>query len=479
MDFDFLSLKPKEKKERLKAFKSVFHDYDIRGEYPGEINEKKFGCIANAIVSVLRSKEIFLGVDPRLSSQSLARSLTDTFLDAGVDVKNLGLVTTPFLSWISRDRKKDAVIVTASHNPANENGIKIYSRKKGSIHIGNGLNEIEETAEKFFYGSKKTFSSKERGILSKGDFSEEYRDYLLKRVGKIKTKDKILVDLSNGTTGFFLEKVLDKLKVNFATLNRDPNGKFPGHSPNPLEKSSQANISWAIKKGGYKLGALFDADGDRVVFFDERGNLIPPQDILSLFISCYFPTTSRFKSVVTTASFSKTTRSVAEDFRGRVHVSPVGRTNVEPLMKKKRSLFGVESSGHYFFKDLEYRDDALFALLKVLEVLSGEKKPISKLLEPLKSNFYLINSKINFIEESEKIILRSLKDELSSGGKVSWVDGLTVEFRDWWFNLRTSNTQDVWRLTLEGKDKDVIKTKMVEIEGFVESFNEKLSRIKN
>jgi len=214
---------------------------------------------------------------------------------------------------------------------------------------------------------------------------------------------------------------------------------------------------------------LFDGDGDRVVFFNEQGKPIDVAHAFSALVEFYITKSRGFKSIVVSSSFSKVAGDVVENIGGRYYISPVGRTNVTPLMRSKRALLGAERSGHYFFKDFGYEDSGILALLKVLEVVSQQKEPISKMVESYDKYFSLPEINLPKTAGTENSVLRAVKENFA-GHKFSKIDGLTMNFKDWWFNLRPSNTQDFWRLTIEGVSEDVVRSRQLEIEEIVRSF---------
>ncbi len=463
LGFIFKKEKQKENEEHSEKLGGIFHDYDIRGEYPEELNEKNFKLLAQSIAIFLKSKKIIVFRDARLSSPVLAKALIESFLEQGINVIDGGITTTPLASWASRANKIDAVMVTASHNVAGTNGLKIYSRRAGPVDVADGMLDIKNDFLSRVSGEK-IFSEKNKlGSLERINYTESYQNFFLRNTKKSKGNFRIALDYSNGTTGLILNKILDKLKIRFTTINEEPNGNFPGHPPNPLEPDNHQQIKWLLKNGRYNLGVIFDGDGDRVIFFDEKGELIPTPHLFALLVSFYLPKSSRPKNIVVTSSFSKIAGDIAQDSGGNFYVSPVGRTNVSPLMKKYRSLMGAERSGHYFFKELDYQDSAILTLIKVLGVLEEKKESISKLIKPYNKYITIPEINVPFIEGTEKIVLSEVR-RLFSGAKVSKIDGLTIEYKDWWFNLRASNTEDVWRLTLEGEDEDLLHQKRTQIE---------------
>lgn len=471
MKFTFLERRKKrELADEEWHISDIFHEYDIRGSYPEEINEEVFSVLATSVADVLKSDKIVLGRDSRNSSLSLTKALASSLLDYGIDVLDAGLITTPLASWLARKKVIDTLMVTASHNPKNENGLKIYSEKQGGIGLESGLGKIKDRSLSLLGKGEMPKKPDKKGSLKRKDFREDYKNYILKLIGKFNgSKLRIALDYSNGTVGTVLNGILDELKINYTTLNEEPNGDFPGHSPNPLEPETHKKIKWLIKNGRYNLGAIFDGDGDRIIFFNEKGEQIITPHAFSLLCSFYLPKSKTSKSIVKTASFSKVVDEVVRSLGGKIYTSPVGRTKLPPLMRKKDSLMGIERSGHYFFKEFFFRDCASLALLKMLKVLASSKEPISKLVEPFDKYTLLPEINIPYVEDTEEDVLKAVEAAFPEG-KHKKIDGITVEHKDWWLNLRRSNTQDFWRLTLEGDNKEFLQKKKVGIENIVKSF---------
>jgi len=216
------------------------------------------------------------------------------------------MVTTPLAAWAARAKKIDTLMVTASHNPAGQNGLKVYSRDKGAISRENGLQEIENKFEQVVKGNLVLPTLPKKGTYQKKSFTQEYQKEILKIIGRVGNKSlRLALDYSNGTSGLVASEVLGRLGLVFRTLNEEPNGDFPGHGPNPLEAESQKKISWLLKNNRYSLGAIFDGDGDRIVFFDEKGEAIQAAHIFSVLCSFYLAKAKHNRSVVVTASISK------------------------------------------------------------------------------------------------------------------------------------------------------------------------------
>jgi phosphomannomutase len=456
------------------AERTIFRSYDIRGSYPHELNEEVARILGHATAVFLGTKKIAVGHDSRLSSPVLREAIIEGFLARGVEVIDLGYASTPFVAWVMLEKRCDAVMITASHNDPPLNGLKISSYKiKTYISAATGMGDLQKLYEKFRrFGVPPT---EKMGVRRKMPaWLAEYGKMLQGATGKLPAGVRIAVDCSHGVGGLELIPVLERMKVSLVTLNEQPDGRFPSHGPNPLKPESQRSLAALLKKGKYSFGVIFDGDGDRVLFFDERGNSISAISIASLIADFYLPKV-RTNRVVTVISFSKIFVEAVRKHKGKIFFSPVGRTNVALAMIQNKAYFGAENSGHYFFKEFGYLDNGALAVLKVLKIIAAKRLSLSKLIEPF-GGWTMVERSVEAREGDTIEVLHALRTKYM-GGKVSKIDGLSVEFRDWWFNVRRSNTEPVWRLTVEGREKSEVGRRVKEIEEIIGRQDVPLDRI--
>ncbi len=442
---------------------SIFHEYDIRGHYPGEVNETIFYNLGKAYYEAFKPKKIAIGRDSRLSGETLFLYLASALQNKKVKIIDLGCVSTPFCLWYSQKYKVDTLMITASHNPKDDNGLKLFSAKNGIVDKQNGLGKLET---KF-----KNINTSEARVEHKIDSKKhspigEYVDFIINKMPSVKSKIKVAIDLSSGSAGQEFVLALEKLKIDFATLNEAPNGKFPAHSPNPLLPESQKGIKILLRQSKFGFGVVIDGDGDRVLFLDELGEVVDPSYVFSLFIENYLPY-KKTKAIVKNIAIARVVDETAKKKGMQLGVVPVGRTKMQATMKKIKAEMGAEKSGHYFFKDLYYGDNAIAAVVAMVFVLNKKKKPLSKLLEPYKNYIIIPEINIPFEGRIDKII-GTIKDKYKNEN-ISEIDGLSVENSMWRFNLRRSNTESVWRLNLEGKNREEINKLKEEIENILKS----------
>lgn len=438
---------------------SIFHEYDIRGKYPSEVNESIFYNIGVAFYEAFHPKKIAIGRDSRLSSDTLFLYFAGALKNRGVKVIDLGKISTPFSLWYSKKYKTDSAMITASHNPPDFNGIKINSYRIGSISKSSGLLKIKDKLDKLGF-SNPDIDTKNL-VFKKHQPIDEYAKFYSRLFKIPKPKLKAVLDFSHGTAGKEYVSVLEKFKINFSTLNEIPNGNFPVHDPNPLNEKSQKAIKVLMKSKKFDLGAIIDGDGDRILFFDELGELIESSYILCLLIE-YFADKKKNKTIVRNIALGRIVDEVGDKYGFKTIVTKVGYAHVKDAMKKYSAQIGAEKSGHYFFKNMYNIDATLFAFLAIFGIIIKTKKPLSHLVAPYKK--YLILPEINYPFEGKiDKIIGELKEKFKSG-KINELDGIGFDFDDWKFNLRKSNNEELWRLTLEGYNKEKIDQARKEVE---------------
>ena len=433
----------------------IFREYDVRGVYPEEINEDVAYRIGAAFAEYLSQNQLFgevvLGRDARLSSPALYDAAKNAILDQGRDVIEVGLVTTPlFYFSVAKPQAAGGLVITASHNPPQYNGIKFVKKEARPVSFSGGIEVIRELAIK---GLPRKISP---GRSTIKDFSADYLEDLTKRAVIGKTL-RVCADGSNGAGGPLLERLFNKLNITFGSLNFEPNGNFPGHSPNPALPEALSDLQAQIKNGGFDIGLILDADGDRVVFIDEEGR-VARSDIVAAWLADHL--IEKGDNMILDYRSSKVVWEIVRKKEGKTILSKAGHTNIKRVMRENNAKFGAELSGHFYFKDFYFADSALMAVVHVLSYLSQTNKPFSEIIAPYQKYFH--SGEINFeIKDGGKIIAK-IQEDYSSGEQV-FRDGLTVYFSDWWFNLRSSNTEPLLRLVVEANSKESMEEKRDEL----------------
>ena len=445
--------------------KEVFRAYDIRGQYPNEINEEFAYRLGRAFVDFLRTKKdphggrILVNRDTRASSKSLAESLIRGITEGGVGAFDGGVSTSPMHYFgVGTYDVDGGIMVTASHSGAGSNGFKL-STKTERIAENNGLSNIHKIMEGEFTPGK-------LGAVQNLDYIDAYANYLKKFsiASKFAPLPHVVVDASGGSAAAVLEKILPLLPIKAEKIFFDIDPLFSSHNPNPLLPESQKMIREKLWSEHYDFGAIFDADGDRVIFFDGSGRMIPSDYIAALIAEDKLLQKPEGK-VLFDISSSKKSREYIEKKGGVVEVVRVGTAFFRNALEKDTTiLLGAESSGHYYYPELFNNDGAALTLIYVLNAVAKREKSLEECIEPLRA--YYRSGELNFTVPDKKKTLQRVKENFPDG-KVLLIDGITIEFKDWWFNIRPSNTDPVLRLHIEANTEELMNEKKALLEGLI------------
>ncbi|PIQ69290.1 MAG: phosphomannomutase/phosphoglucomutase [Candidatus Tagabacteria bacterium CG11_big_fil_rev_8_21_14_0_20_41_11] len=438
---------------------SVFKAYDIRGIYPSEINEEAAYLISKSLVKFLNAKSIVAARDMRPSSAPLYEAVLKGLKEMGVKIFGVGLSSTPMHTFVMNFENADAgIMITASHNPAKYNGLKLERKLGTSIGEGSGMEEIKEMVlSGKLDGENGAVGNPE--IIRK-DYLKEYVKFLY---GKFSSEDfsdlQVAVDAGNGMTGFILPHILKKLKIKYYPLYFELDGPFPNHEANPAKSENLKDLSALVIEKKFSLGVAFDGDGDRVAFVDGRGQPISIDFILAMLSKEFLKEKPGIK-VVHSVSSSRIIKETVEENGGQAVICRVGHAFFRRKVREEKAYFGCEISGHCFFEDFFYADSAIFTMLHVLRLISRTGKKIEDLIRPFKKYFH--SGEIN-LEMKDKLAAINLLESAYGSGFQSRIDGLTVEYPDWWFNIRPSNTEPLLRLTIEANTQELLQKKKKEI----------------
>lgn len=439
----------------------IFRAYDIRGIYPSTINESTSYLIGRAFVKFLKKPQpnIVVGRDNRLSSTQLFKALTKGILEQGGNVIDIGLALTPMLYFSVAHFKFDGGInITASHNPPEYNGFKLVREEAIPISGTTGLKEIKKLANQTFEAPTK------RGKLIKKKVLNEYikfnlKDFNLKEIKPL----KIIIDTANAVAGIVVPEFFKKTNCKIYHLFSELDGSFPNHLPTPHEEKNLKWLKEEVKKKKANLGIAFDGDGDRIIFVDENGKMIEGDLITSLLVSLILKENSGEKVLCDVRS-SNVVRDAVKENRGKVVIGRIGHSFIKEKMRKENIIFQGELNGHYYLKDHYFSEAPFFVIFKILEEISKTKKKISELVKPFQRYFH--SGEINFKVENKREVLKNLEKKYK-GGKISKIDGLRVDFPDWWFNARPSQTEPVLRLVVEAKTKKLMIEKKKELSSLI------------
>jgi len=443
---------------KFKINPNIFRAYDIRGIYPTEINEKIVYLIGRVFVQLLAkgpNLNIVIGRDNRLSSQTLSESLIKGILDQGGNVTDIGISTTPMLDFADAHFNFDGGIeITASHNPPKYNGLKLVREKAISIGQGTGMEKIKKLV------TKAKFLKIKRGIILKKEVLTDYLNFNfdLFKISKFKSL-KIVIDTANATPGILIPYLKEKLPVKIFTIFENLDGNFPNHIPDPSRAENLRFLKKEVIKRRADFGVAFDGDGDRVVFINEKGEAIPG-DFITAIISKFLLKEKPGEKILYDIRSSKVVEEVIKNNGGIPVINRIGHSFIKERMREENILFGGEFSGHYYLRDQYFFEAPIFVLLKILEIISKTGKKISQLVKPFQKYFH--SGEINFELKNKEKILEKLEKKYQKG-KILKIDGLRVDFPNWWFLARPSQTEPVLRLSIEAKAKDLMKKKKNEL----------------
>ena len=434
-----------------KSYASIFKAYDIRGVYKKDIDERFAYLLGKAYVTFSKAKEVVVGYDGRKSSPKLFDNLKKGLTEAGADVIDVGLVSTPMSYFAVIEGKFDGgIMITASHNPKDWNGFKLMLKKAAPLFSENGSLELLKIIE-----SETFLVSGKKGKVKKKSFVREYEAFLKSLFKKSKKKDlKLVVDQSNGAGAnevALIKKLFPSAKV--------INGKVsaaPVHEPNPLAHDARKQLVAEVKKQKADVGLIFDGDGDRVCFVTNKGHFVRPDLIL-----CLLSKELKRGPVIFDTRSSEAVIDVCNKKNIRAIMSKAGRTFIYAAMSDEKAELGGENSGHYFFKETHYLDNAGVCAIKLLNLLKNSDESLSDLVKEFDS--YHHSGEINYKVKNTSKAFLLVEQAFNEPVKSLFIDGLSVYYDDFWFNLRKSNTENIVRLNAEAKSKDVLEKTLKKI----------------
>ncbi len=422
----------------------IFRSYDVRGVYPDAVNEEAVEAVGGAVVKYLKAKQVVVGRDMRLSSPSLYRSLVKGITNAGADVIDIGMVPTPVVYFtVAKFGYDGGIMISASHNPPEYNGLKIVRKKALQLSKDDGIEDIKKLV---LSGNIKP--AKKTGKVIKKDIKKDYFKHILQFAKGTKPGLKIIVDAGNGMGGFF-KPVLDKLPIKYKAMYFKPDGTYPNHPANPAETKNLQDIIKAVKKEKADFGVAFDGDADRAIFIDDKGEVVRPDYFIALIAEEELKQ-NKDKRVYYDLRFSHVIIDKLKELGAKPVKTRVGNPFYKQGLINKGGTMAAELSGHIMFASGFGLDDGLLPVVKLVNFLSRQKESLSEIIKPLKG-YYANPGEINVESNNSARVLKGLEQKYGKIGKVDKLDGLTVTFKDWWFNVRGSNTEPVIRINLETK----------------------------
>jgi len=424
----------------------IFKAYDVRAVYPTQINGEVARRIGRAFIDYLGGapKRIAVGRDVRLSSPEIAGSFIEGARSEGAEITDIGVVGTDMMYFHVASQDLDGgAIITASHNPKEYNGIKMVRRGALALSGDAGIKEIKEAIMAGRFADKGTREGK---VVSR-TISDEYADHCLKfiDVGKV-PRIKAVLDTGNGMGAIGATALFKRLPVELVKMYFDLDGTFPNHPPDPLEEANRREIMERVAAEKAQIGMAWDGDADRCFFVDDTGEFVPG-DFVTALLGESFVRKFPGSKIVYDVRASRAVRDRVEAAGGTPLMNRVGHAFIKKRMRDEDAVFGGEVSGHFYFRDNWYADNGMIPALLVLELLGREGRKLSELLAPLRSRYFItgeINSKVADVAGALRRI-----EERYGDGEITKMDGVSVDYPDWHFNVRPSNTEPLLRLNLE------------------------------
>lgn len=437
----------------------AFHAYDIRGVYNRDFNKELVYKIGFFLPELLNSKKVLIGRDVRESSPEIHSYLIKGITDSGADVYDLGITTTPMVYFATGKFGFTASVqITASHNPKEYNGLKVSGEFALPVGYDTGLGKLKEWTE-----TREVVPSQTKGVVKTLDIKDEYIKFLLKYKKELGDL-RIGVDLSNGMAALLIKDVLGQPSENLHYIYDTLDGTFPNHEANPLVQENVEDLKRLVKERSCHVGVIFDGDGDRVMFVDENGRFISPDLMIALLGHYFLEERGEKGAVLQDIRSSKAVGEYLGPMGATMHTWRVGRAFAAHKLREIDGVYGGELAGHYYFRDFFYSDSGIMAALIVLGVIADKRregKSLSQLISSIER--YQNSGEINFKIDKKKEAMDLVRDYFTSSEQpiASYdFDGYRVEFKDWWFNIRPSNTESYLRFLAEATTQELLNSKI-------------------
>jgi phosphomannomutase len=446
---------------------NIFKAYDVRALYPSEIDETIAHEIGRGFVSYLKARRIAVSRDMRLSSPSLSEAFIAGALAQGADVVDYGLMATDMLYYaVASDNLEGGAQITASHNPPQYNGIKMVRAEALPLSGDEGLSEIRDMIQQGTLPAQ----AAQPGTRSAREILPAYVEHVFSFIDRAVVRPfTCVLDAGNGMAGLVAPKLFEQLPCRVIPMCMEVDGTFPNHESNPLIEENRAHIVERVVAEKADIGIAWDGDADRCFFIDGTGEFISGDFITALLAEAILRKTPG-ATIVYDLRASYAVRDTVNRMGGTPIMNRVGHSFIKRTMRERDGAFGGEVTGHYYFRDNFYADNGFIPALMLLELMSVKGQSLADLLAPLKAK-YFISGEINTKVASMDVVSAKL-DGLArqyADGRVSHLDGVSVEYRDWHFNVRPSNTEPLLRLNLEATTPEVMEKKRDEVLGFIRS----------
>jgi phosphomannomutase len=444
----------------MKLSSKGFGAYDIRGVYPEEVNEELAYRIGRSFGKLFDAKKVAVGHDIRLSGPSLRDALIKGLTEAGCDAVDIGQCGTEMIYFATAHLKLDGgIMITASHNPKQYNGMKLVRRESRPISSDTGLKELEKTVMEGDFSPL----SGPTGKVEKKDIMADYIDHLLTYVDVSRLQPlKIVVNTGNGAAGPIINELEKHLPFQMVKVYNEPDGNFPNGVPNPILQENREATAKVVRESGADVGIAWDGDFDRCFLFDEKGGFIEGYYMVG-FLAQAFLRKFQGAKVIYDPRLVWNTIEIAEELGGTPVMCKSGHAFIKDRMRKENAVYGGEMSAHHYFRDFSFCDSGMIPWLLVLELISEAGRPLSALMQE-RMERYPVSGEINSKVADARAVIDKIEAKYGPAGKVTKVDGLSIEYPQWRFNLRMSNTEPVIRLNVETRhDKELLEEKTAEL----------------
>ena len=440
--------------------------YDIRGTTPDEMNDEVAYALGVAFADFVKAPMVLVGRDMRVTGESLAESFSRGVISRGVNVVNLGLASTDLVYFAAGSLDAPGAMFTASHNPAEYNGIKFCLSGARPVGIDTGLATIRDAAKEVLAG-RGAADVAAFGTIAERDMLNDFADHVVSFIDVDSLIPmKVVADTANGMGGLIVPVVFDRLPMmQLEVMYPELDGSFPNHPADPIQPANQRDLQARVVSGGFDIGLAFDGDADRVFVVDEQGRGVSGSTTTAILAAAVL----RANPGATVLHNLICSRSVPEVIteNGGVPVrTKVGHSNIKQVMAETGAVFGGEHSAHYYFLDNYRADSGIIATMFMLQELSRAQQPLSELRKPFER--YEASGEINTSVSDAQVVMAEVAKVYSKFPQ-DWIDGLTVDCGDWWFNLRPSNTEPLLRLNLEASTRDHCDTYVAEVLSLVTS----------
>lgn len=443
-----------------------FKAYDIRGVIPDEINEELAYRVGRAYAELYHPKTMCVGYDVRKSSPAFCKAVCDGLIDGGVHVYNIGLCGTEMVYFTTFYYKLDGgIMITASHNPSNCNGIKIVREEGKPVSSDTGLKEMEKLAFSGDFGE-----IVHKGTVEKKDILDDYVQHLLSYVDVSRMKPlHIVVNAGNGCANVVFSRLKEHLPIHFTEMLMQPDGDFPNGVPNPMLPENRQEVIKKVLEVKADMGIAWDGDFDRCFFFDENGKFIEGYYMVGL-LATYFLKKHPGETIIHDPRLYWNTQKIVEECGGKAVESKGGHAFMKETMRRVHGIYGAEMSAHHFFRDFSYCDSGMIPWLIVAQLVSETGISLADMVSHMEEEFPC-SGEINLPASDTKKVLAAVRDKYAKDAvSVDTIDGIGINFENWRFNLRPSNTEPLIRFNLETRgDRKLMEEKRDEIVAFVKT----------